>query len=41
MSQANIDLYERRVASLNAREMSDEVAEALLAPDLRMEPVFV
>jgi len=37
MSQANVDLYERGVAAMNAREVTDELAEELLAPGFRME----
>jgi ketosteroid isomerase-like protein len=37
MSQATIDLGERLVAAMNAREISDEFAEELLAPDFRLE----
>jgi ketosteroid isomerase-like protein len=37
MSQANIDVHERAAAALNARELSDELADELLAPDFRME----
>jgi ketosteroid isomerase-like protein len=37
MSQENIGLYERVMAALDAREMSDEVAEEILAPDFRIE----
>lgn len=36
MSQANIDISERLVAAINAREISDEVAKELLAPDFRL-----
>jgi ketosteroid isomerase-like protein len=37
MSQENVDIYERGVAAMNAREISDELAEELLAPGFRME----
>lgn len=37
MSQRNIEVGERLVAAMNAREISDELAEELLAPDFRLE----
>jgi ketosteroid isomerase-like protein len=36
MSQENIDRHERFVAAVNTREISDEIAEELLAPDCRI-----
>jgi ketosteroid isomerase-like protein len=36
MSRENIDLHERFVAALNTREISDEIAEELIAPDCRV-----
>ena len=39
MSQESIHLYERVVAAINTREISDAVAEELFAPDLRIENV--
>jgi ketosteroid isomerase-like protein len=36
MSQATIDFGERLVAAMNAREISDGLAEELLAPDFRL-----
>ena len=37
MSQENIELYERFMAFLDSREISDEVAEEILAPKCRVE----
>jgi ketosteroid isomerase-like protein len=39
MSRENVALYERVMAALNRREISDEVAEEMLAPDFRIENV--
>ncbi|HTQ68806.1 MAG TPA: nuclear transport factor 2 family protein [Solirubrobacteraceae bacterium] len=37
MSQENLDVYERAMATLAARVISDELASELLAPDFRIE----
>jgi hypothetical protein len=37
MSQENVELHERAVAALNARDISDETAAEILAPDYRIE----
>jgi len=37
MSQENIDIHERGIAAINAREPSDELFEELCAPGFRME----
>jgi ketosteroid isomerase-like protein len=37
MSQENIELHERRVAAINAREIPDELLLEICAPDCRME----
>jgi ketosteroid isomerase-like protein len=37
MSQETIELHERTVAALNARDLSDELAAEILAPDFRIE----
>ncbi len=37
MSRKNVEIYERGRAALNAREISDPLAEELLAPEFRME----
>jgi ketosteroid isomerase-like protein len=36
MSRENIDRHERFVAAVNTREISDEIAEELIAPDCRI-----
>jgi ketosteroid isomerase-like protein len=36
MSQENIDRHERFVEAVNTREISDEIAEELIAPDCRV-----
>jgi ketosteroid isomerase-like protein len=37
MSRQNVTLYERFIAALDTREMSDEVAGEILAPDFRLD----
>jgi ketosteroid isomerase-like protein len=37
MSQENLDLWMQAADAINARQISDEVAERLFAPGLRME----
>ncbi len=37
MSESNVEVGERFVAAMNAREISDELAGELLAPGFRME----
>jgi ketosteroid isomerase-like protein len=37
MSQENIDLYMQAADAINARQISDELAERVLAPGFRME----
>jgi ketosteroid isomerase-like protein len=37
MSQENVELHERTVAALNARDISDELAVEILAPGFRSE----
>jgi ketosteroid isomerase-like protein len=37
MSEANVELVARLVAAINARELSDELAEVLLAPDFSLQ----
>jgi ketosteroid isomerase-like protein len=37
MSRENLDLYERSVAAANARDISDELAAEIIAPDFRIE----
>jgi ketosteroid isomerase-like protein len=39
MSRENVALYELFIAGLDTREISDEVAEEMLAPDFRIENV--
>jgi ketosteroid isomerase-like protein len=39
MSQKNVESTKRGVAALNSRELPDELAEELLAPDYRIENV--
>jgi len=39
VSEANIELFERGAAAMNARAIPDELAEELLAPGFRMENV--
>jgi ketosteroid isomerase-like protein len=37
VSQQNLELYERSVAAVNARDLSDELAVEIIAPDFRIE----
>jgi ketosteroid isomerase-like protein len=37
MSRENVALYERVMAAFNRREISDEAAEEMLAPEFRLE----
>jgi len=37
VSQENLELYERTVAAVNARDLSDELAAEIIAPDYRIE----
>jgi hypothetical protein len=37
LSRENIELHERIVVALNARDVSDELAAKILAPDFRSE----